>query len=103
VTHDIKSWPGTWEAAASCARKHEIRTADRPFKAGDDVILREFVPEVTEHGVVRDENGKICGTFTGRQILRKITYVTAPGSFGLPADICVFSMEPYPEKKDTRI
>jgi hypothetical protein len=91
-----------WETAASGARKHEIRKADRPFKVGDDVILREFVPAVNEHGVIKDDKGKTCGTFTGRSLLRKISYVTAPGSFGMPHDICVFSMEPYPEKKDLR-
>src|SRR4051812_13772091 len=99
MTHDLKCWPGSWEAVASGLKKHEIRVADRDFKVGDDVILREFMPNVAEHGPVVWA-GKITGNFTGRSLLRKITYVSAAGSFGLPPNLCVFSMDSYPERKD---
>lgn len=88
MTHTLKIWPGSFEAVASGAKTHEIRRQDdRTFNVGDDLILREWEPEVSEHGPTGN------GAFTGRRILRKITYVSIPGSWGLPDNLCVFSMK----------
>ena|ERR1700747_3316137 len=93
MTHQVKSWPGAFEAVTNGAKKHEVRKADRPFKVGDTLILREFTPEVIEKGgVVVDEEGHTVGAYTGRTLMRLITYISPAGSFGLPADLCVLSL-----------
>lgn len=93
MTHQLKIWPGSYVAVISRERLHEIRnTKDRTFTKGDTVILREWVPddvEQAEDGVHIEVN---AGHYTGRQVIRTITYVSLPGSWGLPSDLCVFSI-----------
>jgi hypothetical protein len=90
MTHTLKIWPGSFEAVTEGRKRHEIRDcSDREFTKGDTVILREWVPtDATKEGV-RD------GRFTGRSLMRKISYISVPGSWGLPHDsnICVFTIE----------
>lgn len=108
MTHDLKSWPGSFDAVASGAKKHEIRKADRPFAVGDDLVLREwnlaaFEAIVNERmasgGVAHDaqidqmKKDASARAYTGRTLLRKITYISIPGSWGLPDDICILSIE----------
>ena len=61
------------------ARTHEIRKADRQFRVGDTLVLLEWTPDT--------------GDYTGRVILAQVTWVTPPGSFGLPGDLCVMSVK----------
>lgn len=96
MTHTLKIWPGSYDAVASGAKTHEIRQcSDRNFNAGDMVYFREWVPDETEK--VEWEGLSVGyvthGHYTGRQLWRSITYVSAAGSWGLPKDICVFSMK----------
>jgi hypothetical protein len=92
MTHQLKSWKGTFDAVADGSKKHEVRKTDRDFTVGDTLILREFTPEVSESGVVLDKEGHTQGSFTGQTLMRKITYISPPGSFGLPKDLCVLSL-----------
>lgn len=79
--YEMKTWPSefgpTWDGACT----HTIRRMDRPFMAGDHLLLREY-----DQG--RDPNAR----FTGRSLLALVTYVSAPGSFWLPDDVCVMSL-----------
>jgi hypothetical protein len=88
MTHQLKSWPGAFEAVLSGTKTHEVRHADRDYSVGDSLILREFVPsganDVTTH--------ESLGIYTGRQVLRTVTYITTAGSWGLPPDVCVLSI-----------
>lgn len=78
MMHELKIWPVNYEAVATGAKKYEIRKCDRPFKVGDQVMLREWYPETKQ--------------FTGRSSIFRITHMTEPGAWGLPEDICVFSI-----------
>lgn len=84
MTHHLKIWPGEFEAVRSGRKTHELRKADRAFAVGDLVILEEWIPT----GEDLSE-----GRFTGRSILRKITYITLGGSWGLADDLCVLSIQ----------
>lgn len=96
MTHLLKTWPGEFDTAACGKRNHEVRKADRSYVAGDDVILQEFVPRLDEKGQLeRDKDGHTIGTLTGKTVLRRITYVSVPGSWGLPNDLVVFSTASY--------
>lgn len=78
-THELKTWPEPFHAIWHGSKKHEIRKNDRQYQVGDEVLLREFDPDT--------------GIYWGRKILAAITYLTPGGLWGLPEDICVFSIE----------
>lgn len=88
MIHHLKIWPGSFEAVMSGAKTHEIRDcSDRKFLVNDFVLLREWTPEVDSNGPTGN------GAYTERQSLRQITYVSVPGSWGLPDNLCVFSIK----------
>lgn len=95
MTHNLKTWPGEWEAVATGKKKHELRQADHDFKVDDSLILREFMPYfAAEDGQpILDAEGHTTGQFTGRNLLRRISYITRGGSWGLPADLCILFLE----------
>jgi hypothetical protein len=85
MTHDLKTWPVAFQAILDGLKTYEIRKADRPFTAGDTLLLREYdtgYPESAD------------GHYTGRSIERRVTYMTAGGEWGLPADLCVMALAP---------
>jgi hypothetical protein len=88
MTHVLKIWPGEFDAVSSGAKLHEVRRHDRDFAVGDLLVLSEFVPDGTSDTKTHKSNG----TLTGRVVLRRVTYVTPGGSWGLPADVAVLSI-----------
>lgn len=106
MTHYLKSWPGSFYAVADGRKKHEIRKADRPFAVGDSLVIEEWNPavfesamkehvitEMPEPKVEQIKQEAITRAYTGRRILRKITYISLAGSWNLPADICILSIQ----------
>jgi hypothetical protein len=83
MTHVLKIWPGAFEAVADGRKTHEVRCNDRDYKAGDMLVLKEWVP-------IGDDCAE--GRFTGRGLLRTITYITPGGSWGLALNVCVLSI-----------
>ena len=77
--HELKCWPEFYEEILEGRKRHEVRRSDRPFAVGDLVDLREWDPATK--------------AYTGRSAWVLVTYVTAPGSWGLPETTCVFSLE----------
>lgn len=81
MTHDLKTWPGPFQAVWDGTLTHQIRRKDRAFCAGDYLVLLEWDPR-------RDVNDR----YTGRALRCFVTYVSEPETFGLPGDICVMSI-----------
>jgi Domain of unknown function (DUF3850) len=79
VEHDLKIWPAQFEAICSGAKRHEVRRFDRAFRVGDILRLREYDPARAE--------------YTGTEARVKVSWITAPGTFGLPPDLGVLSIE----------
>lgn len=77
--HELKIWTIPFEAVLDGSKRYEVRKADRPFLVGDDIILKEYIPE--------------WNSYTGREIFGRITYITEAGMWGLPKDICVFGFK----------
>lgn len=77
-THHLKTWPEPFEAVLSGAKPYEIRRSDRDYAVGDLLVLSEWLPASCQ--------------YTGRRALRRVTYMTAGGKWGLPADLCVLGM-----------
>lgn len=78
MIHDLKTWPLPFQAIFDGRKTHEIRKQDRPFAAGDQLLLREW-------------NGGLGG-YTGREAIVDVTYVTDGGEWGLPDGLCVMSI-----------
>lgn len=81
TTHELKSWPGYFEPVWKGEKTFEIRRGeDREYKAGDEVMLREYFAEED-----------VCG----RSLRLKITYVMH-GGLWLPPDAWLFSFRVLP-------
>lgn len=82
MTHELKTWPEPFQAVVEYRKRFEIRRMDRPFAVGDDLVLREWDPR-------RDVNDR----YTGRFAVARVTYISERGSYGLPDDVAVLSIE----------
>lgn len=77
--HDLKTWPEAFAAIEQGHKRHEIRPYDRNFGVGDLLQLREWDPSLEK--------------YTGREQTVRVTYLSLGGTFGLPFDLCVMSLE----------
>jgi hypothetical protein len=85
IEHKVKSWPQFFEATLSGAKAHEVRRlTDRDYRVGDRLLLREYDP--------------ITATYSGRELVVRITYMTsaeapcAPSEECLHPDFCILSI-----------
>lgn len=78
MRHEYKTWPGPFQAIVEGRKRFEIRRHDRPFlpSVGDTLHLREWRP----------------AGYTGREVEVVVSYVVAPGEWGLPADLMVLGI-----------
>lgn len=80
MTHELKILPRWFEDVKSGKKNFEIRRADRNFKVGDTLVLKEY-----EHG-----------GFTGREITRSIKYIyKGDGTYGISEDFCIIGLQEY--------
>lgn len=77
--HELKTWPEPFEAMAEGRKPFEVRWDDRDFRVGDYLLLQEYIP------------GHDPG-FTGREIMRQVTFVLAGGQFDLPVGVVVMGL-----------
>ena len=89
--HDLKCWPGPFNATMLGEKRFEYRKNDRDFKVGDVLVLREFCPEVP--GLEMMNVG-----YTGRVEVVKVTYIlgAAPCDkvYGIPEGYVIMSVTP---------
>jgi len=79
VVHELKTWPQAFQAIWDGLKCYEIRKADRDFSVGDNLVLYEW-----------DQDSR-C--YRDRMIVATVTYMTNPGQWGLPSDLCVMSIQ----------
>lgn len=84
--HELKTMDTYFQAVLSHEKNFEIRKNDRDFKVGDALILVE-IKAVQKSGDV-----KYTSLFTGRVLLKKITYIFEGGSYGLAPDYVILSI-----------
>jgi len=77
TTHDLKCWPPYFEDIVTGRKNFECRAADRDYKAGDLLRLREFDPEKG---------------YTGRELTERVTYVLHGNQFGIEPGHVVMSL-----------
>lgn len=83
-THHFKIHPDSFEQIVLGLKCHEVRRNDRATRPqpGDMIVLREWRPV----------EGTDQGEYTGREIRKRVTHITEPGTWGLPDDIYVMSI-----------
>jgi hypothetical protein len=94
-THELKTWPGPFEAMWQEIKRFEVRRDDRGFEPRDRLWLREWNPETQE--------------YTGRELRDVMVKYVLRGDdavgFGVQPGYCVmsthiFSAECYVRPKD---
>lgn len=77
-THELKIMPKWFDDVISGKKKFEIRKADRDYRVGDLLCLREF------------EDGK----YTGRECYANISYIfKGTGEYGLAEGYWILGLE----------
>lgn len=94
--HELKCWPESFQAIWRGEKRHEVRKNDRGFNAGDVLLLREWVPEQPSFYTVEGTAASLVhrpAHYTGKILHCVVRYVTLGGSYGLPIDLCVMTIE----------
>jgi hypothetical protein len=86
MEHDLKCWPGPYDAVVAGLKPYEIRENDRDFRVGDTLLLREWDPHLNH------ETPRRPGEYTGRSLRVRVTYMTPGGAWGLPPNRCVLGI-----------
>lgn len=76
AVHDLKIWPGHFEAILLGRKTFEVRRDDRDFQVGDLLLLREWLP-----GTDIRENP--AAGYTGRSITRRISHLDVLDGIGV--------------------
>lgn len=84
--HELKTWPGPFQALADGRKRFEWRRNDRCFEVGDTLILREYDPARLSIWSHHDIG------YTGREVHARVTYVLA-GILDVPHGFCVMSLD----------
>lgn len=82
TTHELKTWPEFYGAIADGEKTFELRKDDRAFRAGDFLLLREWMPNI--------------GAYTGREMRVLVTYLMCGPSFGLQPNWVCMAIQPNP-------
>jgi len=82
MTHKLKIWPEFFGPVRDGLKPFELRIDDRPFEAGDILLLQEWNPENRE--------------YTGYDTTKLVTFVlrNAP-QFGLQEGCCILGIAPF--------
>lgn len=83
--HELKCHADAFRRVLAGVKRHEVRVNDRDYQPGDSVLLEEYEPP---------EEGGEYGEYSGRTSSWLIGHVTRPGEWGLPDNLCVFSLIP---------
>ncbi|ASS66241.1 ASCH/PUA domain-containing protein [Paenibacillus sp. RUD330] len=67
TVHHLKIWPEFFQAVYDQQKTFEVRKADRPYRVGDELLLREWDP--AEEG------------YTGRDCSRKVLYILSDPNY----------------------
>lgn len=83
VVHELKCWTGFFEEMFNGRKNFDIRKDDRGYREGDVLRQREFIaPEEAARG-----------TYTGRELRQRVTYIMRGPMLGLQAGWVIMSVE----------
>lgn len=85
--HNLKCWPEPFEAILEGSKVHEFRREDgESFEVGDVLWLAEWSP--------------ITGMYSGREVRRRVTYVSRGPAWGIPPGHVCMSLRPNPGSRE---
>lgn len=88
--HDLKCSPEPFAALITGAKTHEFRRDDRGFQVGDVLRLREWDPTPRPwRGDIEDDRAR---GYTGRELRRRVTYISRGPDWGIPPGYVVMSL-----------
>lgn len=81
MLHELKCWPGPFQALLDGRKRFEWRRNDRDrgFRPGDTLCLREWVPASEK--------------YTGLVVTCDVTYVLCGPEHGVPTNYAILSIE----------
>lgn len=79
VNHELKIDPERLAEIIAGTKRHEIRVFDRDFQVGNTLKLIAYNRSTNE--------------YAGPMATVKVTNITSPGSYGLPDNLSVMSIE----------
>ncbi len=91
IIHDVPLFTADFEEIASGRRTYYVQFNDEGFAVGDQIIFREFVPDV----------GRGANIHTGRELIRCIASLQEAEedcTYGLAPGWCIMSIVPIPVK-----
>jgi hypothetical protein len=86
MIHELKTHPQYFSMVFAGTKKFEVRKNDRNYQLGDELLLKEFVPEGYYEDGTSDEH------YTGRILHRRIDYILHGGQFGIENGYVVMSL-----------
>lgn len=78
-THELKCILEPFQQKWNGNKNWEYRKNDRDFKVGDILIEKEY--------------DSVADSYSGREIVEKVTWVLPGGLFGVPIEYCIMSTE----------
>lgn len=85
--HELKCWRESFNPIWSGEKRAELRVADRDYREGDALWLREWNPGP------EDWPDAAPGEYTGTALLAEITHVHVGGKFGLAEGHVMLSLK----------
>jgi hypothetical protein len=79
ATHELKSWPGQFQAMWTGLKRTEFRRDERGYQLGDQLELREWDPTRQE--------------YTGFRLTARVTHLVRGPELEVPAGFVVLSIE----------
>jgi hypothetical protein len=76
--HELKCWPPYFDAVRRGDKPFEVRKADRDYRVGDTLLLREWRPDWKD--------------YTGQLLRRRVTFILNGGAFGVEPDTVVMGL-----------
>lgn len=104
MMHKLKTWREPFQAIIDGKKRHEFRAEDdRIFCEDDSLLLQEFehCPQCDAKGHIAKHSGiEVCskcagekGSYTGREIKCRVTYIGRAPQYGIPKGFVVMSIQ----------
>lgn len=74
ITHELKTWPEFFNETRGGRKRFELRRNDRDFQVGDELLLKEWVPQDIPSSV-DPESAPIFKGYTGHELRVRVDYI----------------------------
>lgn len=86
MIHELKTWPVYFNEIVRGDKAFEVRKDDRGFRVGDDLLLKEYIPEGDED---------IAEGYTGRILHRRVSTIFRDSTMGINQGYVVMGLKKF--------